>query len=78
MHIPAHESLRQIRGMLAEVRKLRPIKFVIFDNGCGLACHCRNQARATRTPMAQTLASLTYVIDEYHYKKKPYSLQGSL
>lgn len=68
-HPLAHaESLTQVYALLSSLlhRGDEPLQFAIYDNACALARFARHPGRRDRTQAAESLASLTYVLDSFH------------
>ena len=65
MVVPNHETLRQVRGMLAEVRAKRPLRYVVYDNACALAHHVRQRYRVRQTSVSTQISQLLFVLDRW-------------
>ena len=66
MVVPNHETLRQVRGMLAEVRAKRPLRYVVYDNACALAHHVRQRFRVRQTSVSTQISHLLFILDRWH------------
>ena len=61
------ESATQIFGLLGEVRLLRPVDFVIYDNACMLHRFVANVTRRFPSGVGRQLATEAYyVLDRFH------------
>ena len=62
------ESATQIYGMLGDVRSVRELDYVVYDNACVLRRFVANKVARVPSTAGRDLATMAYVLDRFHEK----------